>query len=83
MSLSQSLGLELSNQDIGLQERFEVLLYKLKGRILSHTTGHLSSRCEDGVQFLSDLSRLLCQHMIHSLRMVLTKTADHRVSLSW
>jgi hypothetical protein len=83
MSFSQSLRLELSNQDIGLQERFEVLLHKLESRILSHTTGHLSSRCEDSIQFLSDLSRLFYQLLTHSLQLALTKTADHRVSLSW
>lgn len=82
MSLSQSLRLELAYQDIGLQERFEVFLHKLEGRILSHTTGHLASRCEDGIQFLSNLSRLICQHKVDCLHVVHTKTADQRVSLS-
>lgn len=58
MSLSQSLGFQLADKDVGFEERLNGILDIFKCSILAHAARHVSSRRKNSVKLLAKFARL-------------------------
>lgn len=58
MSLSQSLGLQLANKDVGFKECLDGILDIFKCGILAHAAWHVSSRRKNSVKLLAKFAGL-------------------------